>query len=92
MSLKSPTPLKAIAAVLLLCGIALAQNVYGVLSGRVLDPSGASVPGATVIAVNAGTNARSTATSSSDGNYTFPALPVGIYELTVEAPQGPMRA
>src|SRR5690606_19076339 len=31
-------------------------------------------------------NARSTATSSSEGNYTFPALPVGIYELTVEAP------
>ncbi len=85
MSSQFPVPLRAIAAVLLLCGIALAQNVYGVLSGRVLDPSGASVPGATVVAVNAGTNARSTATSSSDGNYTFPALPVGIYELTVEA-------
>ncbi len=86
MNLQSSIPMKALVAVLLLCSTSFAQNVYGVLSGRVLDPSGASVPGATVLAVNAGTNARSTAISSSEGNYTFPALPVGIYELTVEAP------
>lgn len=80
------TAIKALAAVLLLCGAGFAQNVYGALSGRVLDPSGAAVPGAAVIALNTGTNARNTTTSSGDGNYTFPALPVGVYELTAEAP------
>jgi outer membrane receptor protein involved in Fe transport len=50
-----------------------------------MDPSGASVPGATVVAVNTGTGARTTASSSAEGNYTIPALPVGIYDLTVEA-------
>lgn len=73
-------------AVLLLGGAAAqAQNVYGVITGRVLDPSGAVVPNASVVAVNTGTAARFPVTSSSDGLFTLPALPVGVYDLTVEA-------
>lgn len=83
---KASIPWKALAAIALLCSMSLAQNVYGSLTGRVMDPSGASVPGATVIALNTGTGSRTTATSSAEGNYTIPALPVGVYDLTVEAP------
>lgn len=79
-------PLKALLGILLLCSASLAQNVYGVLNGSVLDPSGAAVPGASVAATNSGTGARFTATSSAQGLYTLPALPVGVYELTVESP------
>jgi hypothetical protein len=76
---------KALACALLLCSASWAQNVYGTLTGRVLDPSGASIPGASVAAINVGTNARFPATSSSDGFYTLPGLPVGVYDLSVEA-------
>lgn len=73
-------------AVLLLSGAAAqAQNVYGVITGRVLDPSGAVVPNASVVAVNTGTAARFPVTSSSDGLFTLPALPVGLYDVSVEA-------
>ena len=84
MSLQS-NALRALGVVLLLCSVSRAQNVYGVITGRVVDPSGASVPGASVTAVNTGTGARFPVSSSSDGFYTLPALPVGVYDLTVEA-------
>lgn len=73
-------------AVLLLGGAAAqAQNVYGVITGRVLDSSGAVVPNASVVAVNTGTAARFPVMSSADGLFTLPALPVGVYDVTVEA-------
>ena len=78
-------PWKVLVGLLLLCSASWAQNVYGVITGRVLDPSGASIPGAAVAAVNNGTNARFTVRSSSDGFYTLPSLPVGSYDLLVEA-------
>jgi hypothetical protein len=82
---KQSLAIKALAALLLCTGAAQAQNVYGVITGRVLDPSGATVPKASVVAVNTGTAARFTTTSSDEGFYTLPALPVGLYDLRVEA-------
>jgi outer membrane receptor protein involved in Fe transport len=70
---------------MLVCGMARAQNVYGVITGRVLDPSGAVVPNASVVAINTGTSARFRVTSSAEGLFTLPALPVGLYDVTVEA-------
>ncbi|MCW5964159.1 MAG: carboxypeptidase regulatory-like domain-containing protein [Bryobacterales bacterium] len=78
-------PWKALVGILLLCSAGFAQNVYGVITGRVLDPSGASVPGASIVGVNTGTGLRFQATSSTEGNYTLNALPVGNYDLFVEA-------
>ncbi len=78
--------MKLLAVLLLGSFAAQAQNVYGVITGRVLDPSGAVVPGAAVVAVNTGTAARFPVTSSADGLFTLPALPVGVYDVTVEAP------
>ena len=57
----------------------------GTIRGTVKDPSGAVIPGARVKAVLAEAYAsRSTATTA-DGEYAFPALPVGRYAVVVEA-------
>jgi hypothetical protein len=65
-------------------GYAAAQVATGDITGRVLDPSGSVVPGATVSARNTGTGLTRAVTTNSDGDYTIPQLPPGIYEITVE--------
>lgn len=62
------------------------QNIYGSITGRVTDPLGATVPNAAIAAINTATNARFATVSSQEGVYTLPALPVGTYNLTIEAP------
>lgn len=54
------------------------------LNGTVLDPSGASVPEATVTARNLATGLSRTTTTETPGFFTLPNLPVGRYEVTVE--------
>ncbi|MGO8718731.1 MAG: TonB-dependent receptor domain-containing protein [Acidobacteriaceae bacterium] len=61
----------------------LAQFTTARLAGRVLDPSGLGVANATVIVENTGTGYTQTATSGSAGEYLFPILPVGTYQITV---------
>jgi len=76
-------------AVLLLMIVALAiapvwgQVDTGTISGTVRDTSGAAVAGATVTARNVNTSAERSVTTGDNGQYTIPALPPGIYELTV---------
>lgn len=69
----------------LLAGHAGAQVSTGDLTGRVIDPGGAVVPGATVTARNTGTGLTRATTSNEDGDYTITQLPPGAYEVTVEA-------
>ena len=51
------------------------------LSGKVTDPSGATVSGATVTAVNLDTGLARTAVTNQSGMYELLALPIGRYEL-----------
>ncbi len=75
-----------IAFLLLLSPLAVhAQNYAGSVSGTVTDPSGAAVAGAAVTLRNVGTNATSTTTTTALGAYSFPAVNVGVYEVTVKA-------
>jgi hypothetical protein len=68
-------------------GSVLAQTANsGVITGVVKDQTGAVVPGATVKAINLGTNAERTAVTSSDGNYEINQLVPGVYRVEVEAP------
>src|SRR5215467_9656585 len=64
-----------------------AQSEIGsaTLNGTVTDPSGAAVPGAKVMAKNSATGVERSTTSTAEGLYNFAGLPVGVYELTVEA-------
>ena len=56
----------------------------GSISGTVKDPSGAVIPGATVIATNTSTNLQNKTVSDDKGFYTFPSLQVGRYNVKVE--------
>jgi hypothetical protein len=66
-----------------LVGVTLeAQSNLGAITGTVKDASGATVPGATVKAVNISTNLQVTERSDSNGSYLVPNLPVGMYQVT----------
>ncbi len=65
-------------------GVSLwAQVSLSQIQGTVLDASGAAIPGATVKATNTATGVARTVTSTGDGNYVIPDLPVGPYRLDV---------
>ncbi len=69
------------------CGAHLqAQTDAGSVAGRIADPSGAVIPGATISVTEKSTGAISQTTSNAAGDYSFPSLPVGRYDLTVQAP------
>ena len=56
---------------------------YASVSGRVLDPQGAVIPGAVVTARHVDTNSRREATTDQEGRFRFPYLRVGAYEIVV---------
>jgi Carboxypeptidase regulatory-like domain/TonB dependent receptor len=74
-----------------------AQTFQGSFTGTVSDPSGAVIPGATVVAFEQDKGYARGAVTGRDGNYEIPLLPPGEYRLTVEksgfekAVQGPIR-
>lgn len=72
-------------ALVLVAGSLLGQEFRATLSGRVLDPSGAAVPGARIQAINSATNETTTATTDTSGAYTIPFLRPGVYKMTVTA-------
>src|SRR5215469_9407852 len=65
--------------------MAPAQEFRASISGHVLDKSGASIPHATVQAVNTATNETATASTDTAGSYSLPLLNPGIYRFTVSA-------
>src|ERR1700730_14693463 len=72
--------------VLLVAGFSQAQTFRGAINGTIVDPSGAVVAGAEVKAINNGTAAVLTTTSTSDGQFAFQDLPLGSYKVSVSAP------
>lgn len=62
-----------------------AQAGTGEMTGIIFDPMGAVVTNAQVTATNDATGVARTTKPTSAGVYTFPAVPVGSYTLTVEA-------
>lgn len=73
----------AFAAALAL-GVVFGQTDRGVINGTVTDSTGAAVPEARVVATNAATNVAFTTQTTSTGDFTIPALPVGTYQLRIE--------
>ena len=65
-------------------GLLTAQNVVltGGLGGRVTDPSGAVLPGASVVVRNLATGVNQSADANHAGLYQFPALMPGTYSVT----------
>src|SRR3984957_13500233 len=78
--------LVASVVVMLLCvTVGRAQTVTATITGTVTDQSGAVIPGAHVVAVNTNTGVSSSATSDAAGVYRIGFLPIGPYQVTVEA-------
>jgi hypothetical protein len=59
--------------------------VAGSISGTVKDPSGRVIPHATVTARELNTGISHQTYTNSNGYYNLPVLPVGLYELNVQA-------
>ena len=58
----------------------------GTIFGRVTDPNGAVVPGATVTITNTATNQSVSTTSSGVGTFSSPVLTPGNYSVRVDSP------
>jgi len=71
------------AACLLLLAAAAALAQTGQIAGTVKDPAQATIAGSQVILTNLQSKAKNTTTTGSQGAYTFPSVPPGMY--TVEA-------
>jgi hypothetical protein len=75
----------ALACLLLfLPGVLLAQQ-SGSINGAVTDESGGAIPNAQVVLTNAAQGTTYNATSNNSGEYTFPALEAGTYNLQITA-------
>src|SRR5258707_5734000 len=79
--------LQILLCVCLVAATAFAQGEIGgaSLNGTVTDSSGAAVPSAKVTATNPATGLTRTTATDQSGLYAFLQLPVGSYDLTVEA-------
>jgi hypothetical protein len=69
---------------------AVADNVYASIRGTVTDASGAIVRGATISATDTQTGIVTKVTSGATGEFVFPQLQIGSYEL--EATQSGFKA
>ena len=56
----------------------------GSLNGKVVDPSGAVLPGVTVTAASPALQGVRTATTSETGEYRVTSIPPGVYRVTYE--------
>jgi hypothetical protein len=69
----------------LLAALSFAQSDRGTITGTVLDPGGAVIPGASVTATNAQTGTATRGETTATGAFTLLSLPAGEYELAIEA-------
>src|SRR5690242_20025814 len=73
----------AFASVFACCAYA---QTFGEITGRVTDPSGAVIPGASVSLTNVNTSAVRNVVTTEAGAYTFPSIAPGSYRLRTELP------
>ncbi len=69
---------------LIFCFCAAGQNANGILDGRIVDSSGASIPGARVMVENQNTGVKKEFTSNSEGRFYEGQVLIGTYRVTVE--------
>jgi len=79
----------ALALALIMClecaPLLMAQVTSGTMFGRVKDPSGAFVAGATITVRSPQTGTQRTVTSNDSGDFVVPNMPPDTYTITVEA-------
>jgi hypothetical protein len=70
---------------LCLVSVGALASITGSISGTVKDTTGSVLPGAVVSARNIDTGVVTTTNTNRDGSYSFPDLPIGHYNLQIEA-------
>ncbi len=70
----------------LFAALSLSAQPAASISGTVTDPSGAIVALAPIAIHNLDSDGRQTVTASPDGQFEFPALPPGRYQVEIELP------
>src|ERR1700739_854678 len=83
-TIKSALLLGFAAILLSFAGATSAQTFRGTILGTVTDSSGAAIAGAAVAVKNVHTGTSRTVSTSEDGTYSVPELPIGTYTVTVE--------
>lgn len=73
--------------ILLTAGLGYAQSITGSIVGTASDPTGAAIPSIEVSVRNEETNALRRTTTNEAGNYSFPLLAPGQYQV-LASPQG----
>lgn len=62
-----------------------AQGIFATLTGVVSDPSGSVIPNARIVLTDALSGSTRQTMSNGQGYYTFASVPVGSYNLSVDA-------
>src|SRR5271163_3860727 len=74
----------ALMLVLISAGTALGA-VTGKIAGTVTDPAGASIPMASIKITNTAQGLETKVTADEHGDFIFPSVPVGTYDILFEA-------
>lgn len=83
MHIRNFTVAATLALALALAPAAVAQGGNSSVAGNTTDTTGAAIPGAQVTLTNVNTGVTQTAITDASGNYSFPSVPLGFYNLTV---------
>ena len=75
--------LSVVPIILCCCQFAAAQFFPGRIAGTVRDAQGAAVAGATLKLSNLATGQERMGTSDQSGNFNFPELPIGTFQMTI---------
>ena len=78
--------ISAVALLIFFAGSSPAQSSTGSISGVVTDRTQAVIPAATISIRNTATGFSRSTSADTEGRYSFSDLPIGSYELAVEAP------
>ncbi|MBS1855992.1 MAG: TonB-dependent receptor [Acidobacteria bacterium] len=82
---KAKVLVRLVGLICLCSSVAGAQEVSAGITGRITDPSGSAIVGASVLAKNVDRGTEWPTTSNEDGIYSLPRLPIGTYSLKIEA-------
>ena len=69
----------------LFASLASAQNFSGSITGRLVDPQGSGIPGAKVTVIDVDKGVSTTVRTDATGEFTFPVLDPGTYNLEAAA-------
>ena len=72
------------AALVALFATPLCAQTYGEITGHIADSSGAVAPGTQITLTNVATNAVRTTATTDSGDYTFPSVAPGFYNIKFE--------